>query len=51
MPHHENSIALARAELELGRDEDLKKAAFLILIDQQREIDQVQAWLRQHPPK
>ncbi|GAB3323191.1 hypothetical protein GCM10027511_31890 [Hymenobacter humi] len=51
VPHHENSIALARAELELGRDEDLKKAAFLILIDQQREIDQVQAWLRQHPPK
>ncbi|GAB3308924.1 DUF305 domain-containing protein [Hymenobacter tenuis] len=51
IPHHENSITLARAELELGRDEALKKTAYLILIDQQREIDQVRAWLQQHPAK
>lgn len=51
VPHHQNSIALARAELELGRDEALEKVTYLILQDQQREIDQVQAWLRQHPPK
>jgi uncharacterized protein (DUF305 family) len=49
IPHHENSIALARAELELGRDEQLTKAAYLILIDQQREMEQVQVWLRRHP--
>ena len=51
IPHHENSITLARAELELGRDDDLKKVAYYILLDQQREIDQVQGWLRQHPAK
>jgi uncharacterized protein (DUF305 family) len=51
VPHHQNSMALAHAELELGRDEPLIKAAYLILQDQQREIEQVQAWLRQHPVK
>ena len=49
VPHHENSITLARAELVLGRDETLQKAAYFILQDQQREIAQVQGWLRQHP--
>jgi uncharacterized protein (DUF305 family) len=47
VPHHQNSMALARAELQLGRDEQLQRAAYLVLLDQQREIDQVQAWLRQ----
>jgi uncharacterized protein (DUF305 family) len=51
IPHHENSISLARAELKLGRDEKLIKAAYLILVDQQKEIEQVQAWLGQHPTK
>ncbi len=51
IPHHENSITLARAELELGRDEPLQRTAYFILRDQQLEIDQVRAWLSQHPPK
>lgn len=51
IPHHENSITLARAELELGRDEPLQRAAYFILRDQQREIDEVRAWLSRHPPK
>ena len=46
----EASIALAKAELELGRDNGLQKVAYLILQDQQREIDQAQAWLTQHAP-
>ena len=51
IPHHQNSIVLARAELELGRDDALQKVAYLFLQDQQREIDELQDWLRQHPPK
>ena len=51
IPHHQNSLTLARAELELGRDESLQKVAYFILQDQQREIEQAQAWLRQHPAK
>ncbi len=46
-----NSITLARAELGFGRDESLKKTAYFILRDQQRDIQQVQAWLKQHPVK
>ena len=34
IPHHQNSITLARAELELGRDESLRKTACFILKDQ-----------------
>ncbi|WP_324679673.1 DUF305 domain-containing protein [Hymenobacter sp. GOD-10R] len=48
IPHHQNSITLAHAELELGRDEGLQKIAFLVLKDQQREIELVRAG-RQHP--
>ena len=51
IPHHQNSITLARAELELGRDESLQKTAYFILQDQHREIEQVKAWLQQHPSK
>lgn len=51
IPHHQNSMALARAELELSRDESLQKVAYFILQDQQREIEQAQAWLKQHPLK
>lgn len=47
--HHQNTITLARAELELGRDAALQKVAYLILQDQQREIDLMQTWLRHHP--
>nr|WP_279592450.1 DUF305 domain-containing protein [Hymenobacter defluvii] len=49
VPHHQNSMTLARAELELGRDEALQRVAYFILLDQQREIEQVQAWLRRLP--
>ena len=51
IPHHQNSLRLAQAELEFGRDERMQKAAYFILKDQQREIDQVQAWMAQHPVK
>ena len=49
IPHHQNALALARAELVLGRDDELQKTAYLVLEDQQREIEQVQAWLRHYP--
>jgi len=53
IPHHQNSLRLAQAELEFGRDEGMQKTAYFVLRDQQREIDQVQAWMAKqpHPPK
>jgi uncharacterized protein (DUF305 family) len=51
LPHHQNSIRLAEAELQHGQDPALWQAARLILQDQPREIVQAQAWLMQHPEK
>lgn len=51
LPHHQNSIRLAEAELQHGQDPALWQAARLILQDQPHEIDQAQAWLAQHPEK
>lgn len=49
VPHHQNSIELGRAELAYGQDAGLRQAALLVVRDQQREIDQAQRWLTQHP--
>ena len=49
VPHHQNSIQLARAELKYGQDKSLVQAASQVILDQQREINQAQAWLAQHP--
>lgn len=51
LPHHQNSIRRAEAELEHGQDPALWQAARLILQDQPHEIVQAQAWLTQHPEK
>ena len=51
MPHHRNSLTLARAELQFGRDERLQQVAYFVLRDQEREIEQVRAWLHHHPIK
>ena len=50
VPHHQISIDLARAELQYGRDKGMLEAASQVILDQQQEINQVQAWLAQ-PPK
>lgn len=49
IPHHQNSMALAQAEMEYGRDAQLQQIAYQVVRDQQREIDQAAAWLAQHP--
>lgn len=49
LPHHQNAIQLARAELEFGQDKGLIRAASSVIEDQQREMAQAQAWLAQHP--
>ncbi|MCI1189766.1 DUF305 domain-containing protein [Hymenobacter sp. DH14] len=49
VPHHRNSIQLARAELQYGRDKGLLQAASQVIFDQQQEINQAQTWLAQHP--
>jgi uncharacterized protein (DUF305 family) len=49
VPHHQNALKLAQAELSHGQDPALRQAARRILRDQQQEISRAQAWLAQLP--
>jgi hypothetical protein len=39
IPHHEAAIAMAVAELKFGKNEQLRRIAQEIIVDQQQEID------------
>lgn len=45
IPHHEGAIAMAKAELEKGENSELKALAQDIIDAQQREIDEMTAFL------
>jgi len=45
--HHQAAIDMARIELQYGKDAANRKLAAEIIATQQREIDQMQAWLKQ----
>ncbi len=46
IPHHQSAIAGAKLEQEKGMHPELKQLAGTIIADQQKEIDQMQAWLK-----
>ncbi len=45
IPHHEGAIAMAKAEIEKGKDAELKKLADEIIKAQQREIGEMREHL------
>jgi uncharacterized protein (DUF305 family) len=47
--HHKGAIDMARAELEHGKDPELKSLAQKVIEDQSREIKQLDEWLEKHP--
>lgn len=49
--HHQGAIDMARAELQYGKDPDLKAMAQKMVDDQTKEVQQLQDWLKQHPTK
>ncbi len=46
IPHHQSAIAGAKLEQEQGMHPELKQLAGTIIADQQKEIDQMQQWLK-----
>ena len=47
IPHHQGAILMARAELQKGKDPELKKIATAIVAAQTKEIRQMNSWRKQ----
>ena len=44
--HHQGAVDMAEILLKYGKDDEMRKLAQSIIADQQREIAQMQAWLK-----
>ncbi len=49
LPHHGGAVDMAQVELRYGRDPALRRLAKRIVTAQEKEIAELQAWLRTHP--
>jgi uncharacterized protein (DUF305 family) len=49
LPHHQGAINMARAELANGDDAESKARAQKIIDAQQKEIEEILAWLEKQP--
>ncbi len=48
IPHHQGAIDMAKVALKHAKAPDTKKMAEAIIKDQEREIGEMQAWLKKH---
>jgi uncharacterized protein (DUF305 family) len=48
--HHQGAIEMAKVRLQYGKDEQTKKWADDVIREQQREIAEMQDWLKKNAP-
>jgi uncharacterized protein (DUF305 family) len=46
IPHHQGAIDMANAALKNAKHEEIKTLATAIIASQQKEIDEMKAWLK-----
>ncbi len=47
--HHEQAVKMAKVEMADGKSPEIKAMAAKMMKDQQKEIGQLDAWLKKHP--
>ena len=46
IPHHQGAIDMAKVEIQYGKDPELRKMAEKMVKDQEKEIADLQKWLK-----